>query len=72
MLLEITPQYILPWENSLPITLKSNISKIETFQSIPSEIGSWGSTLYLGSNDAISSKKSIITQSSICNNNIIF
>ena len=73
MLLEILPQSILPWESSLPSPQSDkNFSHQGTLPSFPSDMGSWGSSLYLGSekNGGMGSKQSVysIAPSPLCRN----
>jgi hypothetical protein len=72
MLLEILPQNHLPWESSFNemSNIDSQAMKVGTMHSIPSEIGSWGSSIFLRSesNDPLKSRQSIFScvQSPMC------
>ena len=61
MLLEISNQNHLPWDTSLRDIVKVDNSISGKISSFQGEIGSWGSSIHLGSdiNDQVNSRKSI-------------
>jgi hypothetical protein len=73
MLLEISTPHCLPWDTSLREMCKGGDKKNSiqgTLPSLPSEVGSWGSSFHIGSdiNEKGNSRKSIYSfaQSPIC------